>query len=318
MRQFLKRLSQVIVILFLFFTFFPYFLPVETNELAEGTKPFPNGCFKNINNTKFHYRVWLPDTGKIQHKVLMVHGFSGSTFCYRNNIKALTNAGAVVIAIDLPAFGFSDKSADADYSLDNVFALFNDLTDKYNGYCEEKYTIVGHSMGAAVASSYASNYPQKIKAVVLIDGTPVEWSESSSLGSILKYPSFGRWADVAAKNLFINKEKFTELLSSAYSRQADTASVNGYMRPFLYKNSGSAIFRWASANTNVKLNKEALQKLPLYVIWGSDDRWLGIKLMRTFLQKYPMAKAHIVKGAGHCPMETHAPEVNEILLNAVK
>ena len=313
MKQFLKRVSQVIVILFLLFTFLPYFFPVETKELTANEKPYDNSNFTVINKTKFHYRVWQPKDGVVKHKVLLVHGFSGSTFCYRNNIEALTKAGALVIGIDLPAFGFSDKSDSADYSLDNVFALLNNLTDKFNSTCNEKYTIVGHSMGATVAGSYASNFPERIRSVILIDGAPVEFGEPSAFGSMIKYPSLGRWADVAVKNLFGNTEKFTELLSSAYSCQADSASANGYMRPFLYKNSGSAIFRMAGANTKVHLHKEALEKLPLYVIWGSDDKWLGIKLMRRFLQQYPMTKGRIIKGAGHCPMETPPKEVNEVL-----
>ncbi len=318
MKQFLKRFSQVIVVSFLLFTFFPYFLPVETKELKTDTKPYANSNFVVLNKTKFHYLVWQPDTGKINHKVLVIHGFSASTFSYRNNIEALIKTGALVIAVDLPAFGFSDKSVVADYSLENVFSFLNYLTDKYHSICDEKYTLIGHSMGAAISGSYASNFPEKIKSVVLIDGTPVQNNGSSFLSYFLKYPPLLRWADVAVKNVFSKRERFADLLSSAYSSSADSASVNGYRQPFLYKNSGSAIFRLAAANTNVKLNKEVLQKLPLYVIWGSNDRWLSIKLMRSFLQQYLNAKGHIIKDAGHCPMETHATEVNRVLEGIIK
>jgi 2-hydroxy-6-oxonona-2,4-dienedioate hydrolase len=314
MKQFLKRLSQLIVIIFLLFTFLPYFLPVSTKVVGANEKPFENSHFILSNKTKIHYRVWKSDT--VKSKFFFIHGFSGSTFSFRKNIDTLVKNGALVIAIDLPSFGFSDKSDTADYTIDNTFKAINSIIDLHSDK-NAGWNFVGHSMGAAVSGLYASNFPEKINSLTLIDGAPVSFGSAVGFGnSFLKYPPLRRWADVIGKQV-TDKESFTKLLSSAYSCAADSDAVNGYMIPFEYKNSGSAIFRMASVQTDFTINEENLQKISKTIIWGAHDTWLPIGEMCEFLKKYPQSKAYIIKGAGHCPMETNAPEVNRILLSKI-
>jgi pimeloyl-ACP methyl ester carboxylesterase len=51
--------------------------------------------------------------------ILLIHGLGGSTFSFRNNAEALSSAGYNVIAVDLPAFGYSDRKRNIDHSQDN-------------------------------------------------------------------------------------------------------------------------------------------------------------------------------------------------------
>ncbi len=312
MKKILKRLLQISIILFLLFSLLPYFFPVNTKELGYREMPYQNSNFIIVSKTKIHYRIWKPDS--IKQKYFFIHGFSGSTFSFRKNIDTLLKNGALVIAMDLPSFGFSDKSDTADYTIDNTFKAINAILtiahDKIT-----KWDVVGHSMGAAIAGLYASNYPEKVNSLTLIDGTPFSEGTTSGFGkNLLKYPPLLRWADVVSKQ-FTDKKSFTKLLSSAYSCLADSNSVKGYMIPFQYKNSGSAIFRMAAAQNNITVNENNLKKLKKYIIWGSNDEWLPITGMRDFLKKYPETKGYIIKGAGHCPMETNWQEVNKILLS---
>ena len=48
--------------------------------------------------------------------LLLIHGFGGSTFGYRDVMEPLAARGWHVIAIDLPGFGLSEKSWGRDYS----------------------------------------------------------------------------------------------------------------------------------------------------------------------------------------------------------
>ncbi len=292
----------------------PYFFSTETKELNPNEKPFSNSHFINTSKTLIHYRVWVP-AGKVMHKVFLIHGFSGSTFSYRNNIDTLAGLGALVIAMDLPAFGFSDKSDAANYSSDNTFEAINKIISLYDTAGIGQFVFVGHSMGASVASVYASNFPKQVKKLILIDGLPFENQKGGWFAKrLLSYPPLLRWANVLTKYYFAKQDKFTVLLSSAYAQPADSLSASGYLLPFTYKNSGSAILKMATANnTNVSFNKEAFKKIPLLIIWGKNDTWIPIKAQESFIKNYPEAKTCVVANAGHCPMETKASEVNKVM-----
>ena len=313
LKKFFKILFVFLVSIFILFSFLPYFFSVETKELAANEKPFANSNFITVDKTKFHYRVWIPKN-KATRKVLLIHGFSGSTISFRKNIDTLVKLGALVVAIDLPAFGFSDKSDTANYAIEKTFKAINQITSLYDSACNEKYTVVGHSMGASVAGVYASNFPEKIKSVVLIDGAPFQNPGGGWLAKILfGYPPLKRWANVLCKRYFATPDKFKELLSSAYGEPADSSAVNAYLYPFCYKNSGSAIFKMATAENNFEFNAAVFKSQPLLVIWGKNDNWLPIGLFNKFIKNFPGAQTYLVDNAGHCPMETKPEEVNKTL-----
>jgi pimeloyl-ACP methyl ester carboxylesterase len=315
-RKSLKIIGYLLLVLLILFCGLPYLFSVEQRELKADAKPYPNSHFIVVNKTRIHYRVWLPDT--IKQKFFFVHGFSGSTFCWRKNIDTLVKNKCLVVAIDLPAFGFSDKGDSADYSLTNVFHVINDVSKSFDTRIKGKWNFVGHSMGAAVAGAYAANFPERIKALTLIDGAPVNTDVTMDYNSVLtKIPPLLRWADVAAKWM-ANEKTFKGLVKSGYACEPDTEAVHGYLRPFLYEHSGSAILRMAAAQDAVKFDEGNLRKFPVSTIWGDADTWLPITGMRNFLKKFPMASGYIIKGAGHCSMETHPKEINSVLLKQAR
>ena len=75
-------------------------------------------------------------------------------------------AGYRATAIDLPPFGFSERSASGAYSrvdqAERLHALVVALGLK-------RPTIVGHSFGAGAVVEYAFRYPEEIGAMVLVD-----------------------------------------------------------------------------------------------------------------------------------------------------
>ena len=311
--RFVKKALKIGVLLFVFVfliaSVLPYFFSIETKELALGQKPFPNSYFIKVNNTRIHYRVWIPK-GKIKHKALFIHGFSGSSFSYRKNIDTLLDLGTLVIAIDLPAFGFSDKSDGANYSLDNTCLAITRIITKYDATCSEKFLLIGHSMGASLAGIYASNFRRNIKALVLIDGIPFQNQMNIIVRTFLNYPPLLRWANVLTKHYFAKTNRFDQLLSSAYAAPADSSSINGYLQPFMYKNSGSAILKMFTTKSTLIFNVDTFKKIPLLIIWGQQDTWIPISACKKFTERFPKARTKLISNAGHCPMETCALEVN--------
>src|SRR5947207_4167399 len=88
--------------------------------------------------------------------VVLVHGLGGFAESWRHNIGSLA-ARATVYAIDLPGFGRSAKPRAA-YSLAFFARTLHAFLD---GVGVTHASLVGHSLGAAVAVTYALTRPAR-------------------------------------------------------------------------------------------------------------------------------------------------------------
>lgn len=104
--------------------------------------------------------------GNIDAPILLcLHGWLDNSASFQPLNQYLSDFH--VIAIDLPGHGLSDhKSPDAYYH-------FIDWVSDLYTLCEQEswaqLNIVGHSMGAMIATAFAAAFPEKVKSIVLID-----------------------------------------------------------------------------------------------------------------------------------------------------
>lgn len=313
LKRFLKWLCIVLVSAFIILSIVPYCF---SNHLKEAKKkPFENSFFFSYNNTKFHFRLFVPK--QIKHKALLIHGFSGSTFSFRNNVDTLVNNNTLVVAMDMPAFGYSDKSEQANYSDSNKISAIHFLLNHIDKISNnQKWNLVGHSMGGITVGEYASAYPQQTQSLIFIDGLPFKRTEHSFLQKLILYPPLLKWSDVILERYFLNQTSFQQLLSSAYSKDADSISYLGYMKPFEIKGSGSAIFRMGANYSYPSINDSIIDATPKLIIWGNKDQWVPIMSAFDYLKK-PNTETLTIGDAGHCPMETHSFEVNSAITNFI-
>jgi pimeloyl-ACP methyl ester carboxylesterase len=309
---FFKWLFIILISTFFILSILPYFFSNHLKDAPD--KPYNNSFFFNYNHTKFHFRLFVPK--HIKHKALLIHGFSASTFSFRNNIDSLVNNNTLVVAMDMPAFGYSDKSEQANYTDTNktqaIRFLLNHI-DKLSN--TNKWHLLGHSMGGTFIGQYASRFPEQIHSLIFIDGLPFSQTYSR-LQSLALYPPLLKWADVILERRFLNLKSFQELLSSAYSQESNNESVYGYMKPFETKNSGSAIFRMAAHSGYALTNDSVINTIPKLIIWGKNDQWIQITNATQYLNK-PNTQSLIIEDAGHCPMETHPQKVNKAITNFI-
>lgn len=127
-------------------------------------KPVPEGHYATLANG---YRVHYLDEGRGPVLVLL-HG-SGNGACgisnFRGNIPALVAAGYRVIAPDLIGFGYSDKPSDVGYPLSFFIECVKQALDAIG---VDKYTLIGNSLGGAVALGFALAHPQNVERLVLM------------------------------------------------------------------------------------------------------------------------------------------------------
>ncbi|MFN4235574.1 MAG: alpha/beta fold hydrolase [Bacteroidia bacterium] len=289
----------------------PYLLPIVTEEIPKDYLPFPESRFIEIENVRFHYREWPSETDDSKGNIFLIHGFSASTFCWRNNVKAFSQAGYNVVAVDIPPFGFSDREANINHSTTNRCRLLWMLADSLK---KDKWIIGGHSMGGGIATVMAATNPEKTEKLILIDGVAlsVKKSKTSILQYVLRFQPIHRWAEVIGKNFFYNDKKFKELLTSAYTQIPDSVAVAGYKQPFMYKGLASGIFKTSAySNEITDVNMSILDKIPTLIFWGEKDNWVPLNSGQAYKKAHPHAQLEIIEGAGHCPMETHSEIFNK-------
>jgi pimeloyl-ACP methyl ester carboxylesterase len=114
-----------------------------------------------VNGVRLH----VEDEGE-GPAVVLLHGWPDSHLVWRNQVPALTAAGYRVIAPDLRGFGESGKPEGVDaYAIPHHLADVQALADALG---LEKFALVGHDWGAAIAWAFASLIPDRVEKLVTI------------------------------------------------------------------------------------------------------------------------------------------------------
>lgn len=98
-----------------------------------------------------------------------LHGWLDNAATFSRLAPALVTAlGIRLVALDLPGHGHSPaRGAHADYPL---WGYVPDVLDALDALNLRATTLVGHSMGAGVASLVAAAMPERVERLVLLDG----------------------------------------------------------------------------------------------------------------------------------------------------
>ena len=73
-----------------------------------------------------------------------------------------------LVSIDLPGHGLSEhRSSSSSYHFSDMIVEMLEVLDVLGWH---RFSLLGHSMGAGVASYLAGTIPEKIKSVILIEG----------------------------------------------------------------------------------------------------------------------------------------------------
>ena len=107
--------------------------------------------------------------GQGPQTLMLVHGWTCDDSSWRGQVPALTSKYRV-LTLDLPGHGRSGKIEASKFSMD-LFARAVEAVRAEAG--ADRLVLVGHSMGTPVIRQYARLYPQRVTALVVVDGVVV-------------------------------------------------------------------------------------------------------------------------------------------------
>ena len=128
----------------------------KPKKLADG-----KSHFVSFGTNKVHYVT----VGQGRQTIVFVHCWAGNLGFWREQVPALADKARLVL-IDLPGHGQSDKPHTAytmDFFASAVLAVMRDAH-------VDKAVLVGHSMSGAVISCVYRQAPEKVAALVSVDG----------------------------------------------------------------------------------------------------------------------------------------------------
>ena len=104
------------------------------------------------------------DAGAGGVPVVFVHSYSGSAAHWSSQLRHLRSTRRAV-ALDLRGHGQSESPARDDYAVES---LAGDIAAVVDGLGIERFVLVGHSLGGAVAIAYAGEHPEQTVGLLLV------------------------------------------------------------------------------------------------------------------------------------------------------
>jgi len=289
--------------------------PEGENEIPE--RPYENSHFHVVDSLRLHYRVWNSDLLHPRGKVLLIHGFCGSTFCWRNNYDTLVKAQYQVYAIDLPGFGYSERSVEINQSQSNRAQIIWKLLDTIDQGDTVRWNIVGHSMGGGTAEAVALTRPEKIRSLVLVSGMVFIKNDNveKTVVGLVNHPLYKKILLSYTEKNYLSFNKFRRELKGAYGFFPDSATVNGYLEPLLIDGTAETVVNLLANSDEIRpLNAIGLKSLPVLLIWGKKDRTIRLATGKKLKRAVPSVELTVIPDAYHMPMETHPDVFNRILV----
>ncbi|WP_114416348.1 alpha/beta fold hydrolase [Marinospirillum perlucidum] len=146
--------------------------------------------------------TWGDPSGR---PLMALHGWLDNAMTFVHLAPRLAEAGYYVVAPDLAGHGFSQwrPAGQAYVLMENCF----DVQAAALALGWSRFTLVGHSMGAGIASLLAAAHPEAIEQLVLVDGlgtlTTPDDEAAAQLGRAL-----GRWLGHQQKQLEARESSF--------------------------------------------------------------------------------------------------------------
>lgn len=321
MRKYIKKFFIILSIFFIIASIIPYLIPIDLHE-SNIQKLFIESEYIEIDNTKIHYRTWIPKDKNIAGKVLMLHGLGGSTYSWRNNIDYLKDEGYIVVAADLPGFGYSDKSEGIDHSQKNRSILLWSLLENIELSLSDElkktdWILLGHSMGGGTVSAMTTDKPNKAEKLILVSGALFD-NSPPFVSNILYYPPIKRAIDLAFSNYIIDDVRIEGFLSSAYGREPSKEEIKNHLVPLKIKKVPSFIPDLIRTAKNEPVEKLNNNEVPILYIAGENDTWIPKEDQNKLKRIVPRVEIKTIEGAYHSSMETHSYDFNNILIESIK
>lgn len=239
--------------------------------------------------------------------VVLLHGIASSLYTWSEVLPELAREHDV-IALDFPGHGGSEVRASL--SAEDLVRATAGLLD---GLGIERFDLVGHSLGGAVACVTVAQRPERVRRLVLIDAAGFNLAPGDR-PAILRI--LGAIPPGVAEAVPLRRSAIELGLRQVFhdDTRLDRERVDEYVAPLL-RPGASAALRSLMASRDA-LGVPALVgaiRQPTLVLWGRHDRWIDVSQADRFVSAIPGSRRIVFEDCGHMPHEERPAEVAKLL-----
>ncbi len=244
-------------------------------------------------------RAHMRDEGKPDGMpLLLIHGSLESLQVWEGWVAELKDRYRL-ISVDLPGHGLTGDWPRGEFSVEAYADFIEVLADTLH---LDRFAVAGHSLGGAVAWTFAATRPERVSQLILVDsaGFPREGGE-------LPLPTrLARQRVIGDIGIYFKPER--QVRRALLEMYADPAMVTSEkVKEFaeLQRFPGNRQATLIRARTQEPLDPTPLKRLdvPTLIIWGAKDQWVPVADAFRFQNDIKGAKLAIFEKLGHVPME---------------
>lgn len=273
------------------------------SALSDARRRAAPGKFALLSQGTTYYQWIGPERGPV---ALCIHGLSTSSYVWRGIAKGLALMGFRVLVYDHYGRGFSDTVPGRQ---DGAFFLqqLTDLLDHER--VDEPLTVLGYSMGGAVAAYFTAAYPHRVKQLILLAPAGMHDISGRKERVAMDWPVIGDWLflliypHVLRKGLRAEAGTPGSVEGINALQQAET-DRRGYFPAILSSLRG--ILRQRAKDQHLAI---AAAGVPVLAVWGKEDTVIPLTGRDRLAKWNPDARHAIIAGAGHGLTYTHTDQV---------
>ena len=249
---------------------------------------------------RVHFRIAQPEIA-ITNRMLLLCSPLINTFHWRKLLPELTELGCMAVMVDMPGFGLSDcRAPQSMETRANIIWGILDSVDQALESPMSLWHLAGHGPACATILEMAALYPDSVKSQIHI-------SPTFSLNLPLKSPDdSGRWFDSNIRD----ERRFHRMIEHYSGYPMDDYIVDRMRRPFMRPGARESFVRMIKSTCPPEHD---MGFCPTMALWGGLDRFIDDKDLSLIHSLLPDAETHILKSAGHFPMETHSQALRDYI-----
>lgn len=239
--------------------------------------------------------------------VVLLHGSGPGVSAFANwrlTMPALAGQNRV-IAFDQPGFGFTERPAGAQYTVegwtDHVLGVLDELG-------LERVHLVGNSFGGAIALRFATEHPDRVRRLVLMGSVGVPFEITKALDDVWGYePTPGAMREIM-KVFAFDSSLLTDELATIREHAATRPGVQeAYASMFPAPRQ-----RWIDAMAVPESRIRALPHETL-LVHGRDDQVIPLAASLALCRLIDRVRLHVFGRCGHWVQIEQASRFNALL-----
>jgi pimeloyl-ACP methyl ester carboxylesterase len=282
---------------------------VNFEDYADKIAHSEHSHFTEVDGATVHYQEFGDAANPT---LLLIHGYTASAYVWHSVAPRFAEEGFHVIAVDLLGFGFSDKPASFEYTIEAQARMISRFMNRLG---IGRATLVGSSYGGAVSLTVALDYPERVEKLVLVDAVINDDVKNHPILKLASVPFVGELVTpflVDSKRFM--KMRMKNTLAPENHHLITKDRVESVIRPLAAANAHRSVLRTSRNWHANRIEKDLpLVNHPTLIVWGENDTVIPMENAEKLYNSILNSRLVVLKNCGHVPQEEKSELFAEIV-----